>query len=443
MKKYLLVFLILFSAIGIAQTGIGTTSPVNKFQVEANTADPAISGATDNGNFRLSGVGATHVLDFGLSGSSTFSWLQARSKSTYGTNYNLVFNPNGGNVGIGSTAPTDKLVIGASVAIHDGGNKVIGLGWSPGANTALLTGFPAEIRLDYATGKLSFGTSPNSVALGSSTSIQNVMSLTAQGNVGIGTTAPTTSLHIQNGNTFGSPGSTSSPSIYVYNNNNASSTANATVSVRTAGTGSGKPYYSIDVNGAFGYSMGINNPTDQLILNASWDFNTSAANNAIIINRTGQNRVIIPNSTGGYISDWPGGWGGGLSTYDISCGGVYYTTLFARSDRRLKEKITPLSKLDFDKLLRLNPVNYYWKDKNTESHLQYGLIAQEVEAVFPEMVTTATNEMQTKSINYQALHALNLKAIQVLNEKVEQQKQEIEWLKKEFFKLKRKQKTRK
>jgi hypothetical protein len=52
------------------------------------------------------------VLDFGLSSTSTFSWLQARSKSAYGTTYNLALNPIGGNVGIGTTAPSSTLTVG-------------------------------------------------------------------------------------------------------------------------------------------------------------------------------------------------------------------------------------------------------------------------------------------------------------------------------------------
>ncbi len=63
-------------------------------------------------------------------------------------------------------------------------------------------------------------------------------------------------------------------------------------------------------------------------------------------------------------------------------------------------------------------MSYYWnQDQPRDSKLQYGLIAQEVEPLFPEMVNTATDEMQTKSVNYQALHALSLRVIQ------EQQKQ--------------------
>ena len=52
-----------------AQTGIGTTTPVNKLEVVTAKADPATSGTTANGNFRLGATVGTHVLDFGLSSS--------------------------------------------------------------------------------------------------------------------------------------------------------------------------------------------------------------------------------------------------------------------------------------------------------------------------------------------------------------------------------------
>jgi hypothetical protein len=68
----------------------------------------------------LSGLSVAHILDFGLSSTSTFAWIQARNK-TYGTNYNLVLNPLGGNVGIGTSSPTAKLnLVGGGIRIHDG-----------------------------------------------------------------------------------------------------------------------------------------------------------------------------------------------------------------------------------------------------------------------------------------------------------------------------------
>ena len=170
--------------------------------------------------------------------------------------------------------------------------------------------------------------------------------------------------------------------------------------------------------------MGINNPTDQLIINASWDFNTTAANNAIIINRTGQTRVAIPYYAGSYQNDCVSGWGGGLATYDISASGIYYNVLVQRSDKRLKNSINEFGNDVVERYLKLKPVSYFWnQDKPIDTKLQYGLIAQEVEMLFPEMVSTATDSMQTKSVNYQALHALSLKVIQ-------SQQAEIESLKK-------------
>jgi hypothetical protein len=333
-----------------------------------------------------------------------FSWVQLNSQT-----------------GIGTTTPAVKLHVKSNgpVLRLEGSDHAYMEFYPQGTGTRYgYLGFPnaSSTQLtfmnQFSAGSIAFGTNGTSR-----------MFLNSDGKLGLGTSNPGTSLHIENGNTFGNPGSTSSPSIYLYNTNNASSTANSNVSVRTAGTGSGKPFYSLDVNGAFGYSMGINNPTDQMILNTSWDFNTTATNNAIIINRTGQSRVIIPAPNGSYAADWPSGWGGGLATFDFSCAGIYYNTLAARSDKRLKNTIESISNELIAKYLQLRPVSYYWnQEKSNDTKLQYGLIAQEVEPLFPEMVNTGTDEMQTKSVNYQALHALSLKVIQKQQTAIEELK---------------------
>ena len=326
--------------------------------------------------------------------------------------------------GIGTTTPATKLHVKSNGPIFrlEGSDHAY-MEWYPqGSSTRYgYMGYPSASSTQltfmnqFSTGSMAFGTNGT-----------NKMVLSSDGKLGIGTSTPGTSLHIENGNSFGSPAVTNSPSIYVVNTNNASSTANSTVSVRTAGTGSGKPYYSLDVAGNFGYSMGINNPTDQMILNTSWDFNTTATNNAIIINRTGQSRVIIPSSFGSFVTDWPSGWGGGIATFDFSCAGIYYNTLAARSDKRLKNTIQNISNDLIVKYLQLRPVSYYWnQDQARDTKLQHGLIAQEVEPLFPEMVYTATDAMETKSVNYQSLHALSLKVIQEQQKQIEmlQQKQ--------------------
>lgn len=202
----LLLIMVLIGCFSNAQTGIGTTTPVNKFQVETTAAAPSTSGVGANGNLRLSATGANQVLDFGLG--TTYGWLQSRDKTGYGTNYSLLLNPNGGNVGIGTASPLDRLVIGSAIAIHDGGHKVIGLGHGIG-NGALLTGFPAEIRLDPALGLLSFGTTASSTTLGATPVMTQRMVITSNGNVGIGTISPTTKLYVNGDITANSVAGTS------------------------------------------------------------------------------------------------------------------------------------------------------------------------------------------------------------------------------------------
>lgn len=454
-KVFSIVVLFFIFHKGNAQTGIGTTTPVNKFQVETIVAAPLTSGSSFNGNLRLSATGVNQVLDFGLS--TTYAWLQSRDKSNYGINYNLLLNPNGGNVGIGTTSPTAKLnIVGGGIKLFNGfvnnntsrpsitttsigGYEIRGVGGS-GASTQNDGGDDGFLRLSAGGGTSTNYQSYIDLSGYSAQADMNrnivfgvagaeKMRLNESGSLGIGTSNPTTNLHIENGNTFGtSPSSTSSPSLYIYNNNNSSSAANATALIRTNGTNGGKPYLSFDINGVSGYSMGINNPNNfQFILNTTWNFSTSSADtNALIINRYGTNRVIIPNSSGGYLSDWPGGWGGGLATYDISCGAIYANGYVTRSDNRLKNTILTIENDVVSKYLKLRPVTYYWnQDQPRDPKLQFGLIAQEVEPLFPEMVNTATDEMQTKSVNYQALHALSIKVIQEQQKQIEelQQKQ--------------------
>ena len=333
---------------------------------------------------------------------------------------------NTGNVGIGNSSPTTTLdVTGtgkfSTSLINSGSRTYFG---KDGAN---MHWFGTNDNIAESN-NLAYGFESNGTSIQSHkwyTAGTQKMQLANTGKLGIGTATPGTSLHIENGNIFGAdPSNTTTPSMYIYNNNNASTSAHATTIIRTAGIASGKPYLGFDVASQFGYSIGINNPTDQMILNTTWNFATgTAANNAITINRSGQSRVVVPSEGGAIAPSWPSGWGGGIITYDFACAGIYYTSMTARSDRRLKNTIIDLDQSTIGKYLQLRPVNFYWNDGSDNKHRQYGLIAQEVEALFPDIVSIANDSMQTKSVNYQALHALSLKVIQ-------SQQAEIEILKK-------------
>jgi Chaperone of endosialidase len=195
-KNRYIVVLLMSCYLLTAQTGIGTTTPVNKFQVEAATADPATSGASANGNFRLSGVGATHVLDFGLSSSSTYSWLQARSKSAYGTFYNLALNPNGGLVGVGTNAPSATLTVGNTTGSISGELTL---------NPAFTSNEGGQINIKKSVNGSTadwiidqYGTSSTDARFRIFNSIAEANGLTIleNGNIGMGLTNPTVRLQV-------------------------------------------------------------------------------------------------------------------------------------------------------------------------------------------------------------------------------------------------------
>ena len=105
--------------------GIGTTAPAGILNVKGTGGDamPATSGSTQSAGLitRLQqGGGIGSVMDIGGNGGSG-SWIQVTEGGDLSTNYKLLLNPNGGNVGIGLTAPEAKLhVIGAASGLNDG-----------------------------------------------------------------------------------------------------------------------------------------------------------------------------------------------------------------------------------------------------------------------------------------------------------------------------------
>lgn len=86
------------------------------------------------------------------------------------------------------------------------------------------------------------------------------------------------------------------------------------------------------------------------------------------------------------------------------------------SDRRLKKDITPFAPA-LDKLTALQPVNYFWRanefpDRHFGNSLNYGLIAQDVERVLPDLVVTEADGF--KAVDYTKIPLLTIQAVKEL-----------------------------
>lgn len=84
------------------------------------------------------------------------------------------------------------------------------------------------------------------------------------------------------------------------------------------------------------------------------------------------------------------------------------------SDRRLKKNINPLAG-SMAMLAKLQGYHYHWNDNRQGSELQTGLIAQEVEKLFPELVMT--DKEGYKAVNYTGLIPHLLEAMKELDQK--------------------------
>ncbi|MCC6597225.1 MAG: tail fiber domain-containing protein [Alphaproteobacteria bacterium] len=111
-------------------------------------------------------------------------------------------------------------------------------------------------------------------------------------------------------------------------------------------------------------------------------------------------------------------------------GDIQYTgTLTDVSDMRLKKNIRPLGKM----LAKINQVKTYsfvMKDDQA-GRTEFGVMAQEIETIFPELVRTAEDEMGTKSVNYIGLIAPIIEAVHDLSTENEALRSEINLIKAE------------
>ncbi len=138
-------------------------------------------------------------------------------------------------------------------------------------------------------------------------------------------------------------------------------------------------------------------------------FTTPSGSNLQLANEDGGDIVLDATRTlVGYLSNE------GRTQRLQVLGDVFVSGLVtASSDARLKTNIQPLTN-SLEKVLSLKGVKFDRTD--TKATNQIGFIAQELETVIPELVSTDSSDEGMKSVNYQAMVAVLVEAMKEQNE---------------------------
>ncbi len=248
-----------------------------------------------------------------------------------------------------------------------------------------------NIQNDSDNGEIRFYTAP------SGSDVSERMRLTSGGNVGINTATPNEKLTIDSG-AISFLGSLSTPSIGAGIFRPANNTlAFVTGSNERARFDSGSRFLVGQTSAA-----GIGAATDANSLELGPGY--------IVVNRddTATATQLAFGKNGSVV--------GSVST--TGSGTTYNTT----SDIRLKQDIEPLEATD--KLMSMNPVSYAWK-ADPDGPRSMGFIAQEMQEVMPEAVSTGDDEDAMMSMDYGRITPILVSALQDAHKKIEQLEQRL------------------
>lgn len=172
-------------------------------------------------------------------------------------------------------------------------------------------------------------------------------------------------------------------------------------------------------NGTNWESMGVNSN----IYTADGSITTPLASRNVDLN--GKNLVFSGTGSVG-IGTAPSA----SAKLDVA-GTVKASAIDYNSDERLKQNITEITSSG-EIVNKLRPVSYFWnetgKKKGGNAQLQYGLVAQEVEKILPNIVSTDNDGY--KSVNYNELIPLLLQTVQEQGKKIEELQKAVQQLKK-------------
>jgi hypothetical protein len=372
---------------GNGKVGIGTAQPANLFSVLAPITAMTATNTVTSAN-AIAAIGASDVaLHFGNHDNNNgyAGWIQSmRTWDNYA--FPIVLNPNGGGVGIGISNPTAKLDVNGNTNVRGQINltgaivmsneqSIYGTNIAGVAETAFWPRSADGTYLNYGTNGLFLRNNASATT----------MFMGNNGNIGIGTTAPTTRFTLDDGVNTG-----------VY--------ASATISRPNTGhTGSHMAFIRAGVTAmGVGYAPGLN----------TFGFGIGVSGVAFnpgylsIDQNNGQVKIGSPSTSSGLLNvqgfsstaTWTGSLGNGSSTVDgsgaqsvsINADAAIVAAVFlATSDRRIKTKLSPTDSVkDLKTLMGIEVTDYQLKDTVTNGSAWHKkVIAQQVEEVYPQAVS--------------------------------------------------------
>lgn len=360
--------IILFPIIGKAQiyvnstgkVGVAISTPLLPFHVNGTSGVPATSGTTPNGTAMFASNNGNNLYFGSYTASPYGLWLQGASPSALGTNYPIILNPNGGNVGIGITAPIVKLHVSNGDILINNGSYFYRAFLSDGTTAKALLGISSG---DYTE----LHSAANGIKFMSASNIAKAI-MDNSGNWGLGITSPASKLHVASGDILISNG-------YYYR----AFLSDGTTAKAVLGVSSGN-YTELHSSGNGIKFMNVSNVEKMRMDN----------NGYVGIGTTSPTRLLEVNGQFKTTNDSPekpfaGSWTG-------------------YSDKRLKKDIAAFND-GLEILRKVNPVTYKSNGignlSSTETHI--GVIAQDLQPVAPYCVFTGTGRLkvkQSESVNF-------------------------------------------
>ncbi len=320
----------------------------------------------------------------------------------------------GGNVGMGCADPRAKLEVrGGAIMPTFGATTDCGLRFP--SDAAGGSGDTAWLRYYARTGEAC------TLELGIDNDADDHIALMASGGVGVGTNNPQGKLHVQTGGTgswdrfivnttpfwgdnntqYVTIGAGGAAGIMFYNPHVVWYAAENRASIRMGRSGgvpgghwwdvgvrAGNQFSIIDGhNGAFGLSISDAGTVKINVLQLGDKFRLSGVGDGSA--NDDWLRLYTPANTA---------YSGGFAAGKMWTNQGQYN----QSDLRSKRDVHTLVSAA-DHIARLRGVRYHWRDEVAGAGASIGLIAQEVEAVFPEAVSTGPDGL--KGVNYSVLIA--------------------------------------